>query len=57
MVDAKALRATRRQKNKPNASMSTSKAVVGPQPHSAGKADASNTPISAKPSRQATQRL
>ena len=57
MVDAKALRATHRQKNKPSASMSTSKAVVGPQPHSAGKADASNTPTSAKPSRQATQRL
>ena len=37
--------------------MSTSKTVVGPQPHNAGKADASNTPTRAKPSRHATQRL
>ena len=49
--------AVRRQLNKPKPSMNSNKAVVGPQPHKAGKADANNTPTKAKPSRQATQRL
>ena len=52
-----ACRACQRQVSKPSTKNNTNKAVVSVQPQRAGKAEASNTPTKAKPSRQATQRL